>query len=240
MTFLHETAVGGRASQWTGGSSYRRKRERRRRRRSEGKSTTPRKFLFPLELVSSPLPSATSSFPPSVFPTVSFLSFPRSSFLPRGVSRALLRRSSGVLPEFTTLRKSARKREKEAGERQEDREREKAILSPFYSFVSGSANGCGEQGRRRQNRGAYDSCGEASERRRLSRAFFSSFSSPPPQRLLPLPLRSYVPSFVRTLVGSFVRFFVCAFVRSLARQPVRPFVRPSSSSSLFLSLRADL
>lgn len=76
---------------------------------------------------------------------------------------------------------------------EKERRRKRAILSLFYPSVSGPTNDREEQGRHWQNRGEYESCGEASKReRRLSRAFFLPFLLPPQQ--LPRCLRSLVRS----------------------------------------------
>lgn len=130
----------------------------------------------------------------TIFPTVSFLSFLRSSSFPFARCALVL---SVSLP--VTVFTAARYR---------DRTREKGdnILSLFYSSVSGSANDWREQGRHRQNREEYE-CGEVNAAD-CRVPFFPPFL-PSLQQLLPLP----------------------SFVRS--------FVRPSSSSSLFLSLRAS-
>lgn len=106
------------------------------------------------------------SFQLSLFsPFYILLSFPFARHLLCGASLSLFRRSFSATV-FTALRK-----------RERERKRKRAILSLFYSSVSGPANGWKEQGRHRQNREEYESCGEANERRRLSRVFFSFFSS---------------------------------------------------------------
>lgn len=149
---------------------------------------------FSVDLITVPNDFSNCLFSPFYI----LLSFPFARRLLCNASLSLFRRSFSA-----TVSTTVKKRERE-------RKRKRAILFLFYSSVSGPANGWNkEQGRHRQNREEYESCGEANERRRLSRVFFPPFLLPL-QQLLPLP------SFVR-------------------RSPARSSVCPSSSSSLFFN-----